>query len=102
MEEQISNINFCCVCAYFFVILLVAEFSGKTFVGYLLLIWLVFSFGRVFYAVCAAFHDYNPFFRITGISDIGLALVAIAIHLLFNAHANNALNLTFRSKTSLL
>ena len=49
--------------------------------NYLLIICLVFSYGRVAHAICFAFYDYNPFLRISGMVStyLGLALLSILL-----------------------
>ena len=49
--------------------------------NYLLIICLVFSYGRVAHAICFAFYDHNPFLRISGMVStyLGLALLSILL-----------------------
>jgi len=98
MEEQTSDIklqrnvrahgNFSEYVPLFSILLLVAELLGQTSFGYLALICIVFSYGRVAHAICFAFYDYNPFLRISGMICTYLPLAAISIDLLFNVYVS--------------
>ena len=52
--------------------------------NYLLIICLVFSYGRVAHAICFAFYDHNPFLRISGMLCTYLSLAILSIQLLLS------------------
>ena len=65
----------------FLILLYIFESVGLVSFNYLLIICLVFSYGRVAHAICFAFYDYNPFLRISGMVStyLGLALLSILL-----------------------
>ena len=65
----------------FLILLYIFESVDLISFKYLLIICLVFSYGRVAHAICFAFYDYNPFLRISGIVStyLGLALLSILL-----------------------
>ena len=65
----------------FLILLYIFESVDLVSFNYLLIICLVFSYGRVAHAICFAFYDYNPFLRISGMVStyLGLALLSILL-----------------------
>ena len=65
----------------FLILLYIFESVDLISFKYLLIICLVFSYGRVAHAICFAFYDYNPFLRISGMVStyLGLALLSILL-----------------------
>ena len=65
----------------FLILLYIFESIDLISFKYLLIICLVFSYGRVAHAICFAFYDYNPFLRISGMVStyLGLALLSILL-----------------------
>ena len=65
----------------FLILLYIFESVGLVSFNYLLIICLVFSYGRVAHAICFAFYDHNPFLRISGMVStyLGLALLSILL-----------------------
>ena len=65
----------------FLILLYIFESIDLISFKYLLIICLVFSYGRVAHAICFAFCDYNPFLRISGMVStyLGLALLSILL-----------------------
>ena len=65
----------------FLILLYIFESVDLLSFNYLLIICLVFSYGRVAHAICFAFYDYNPFLRISGMVStyLGLALLSILL-----------------------
>ena len=65
----------------FLILLYIFESVDILSFNYLLIICLVFSYGRVAHAICFAFYDYNPFLRISGMVStyLGLALLSILL-----------------------
>jgi len=65
----------------FLILLYIFESINLISFKYLLIICLVFSYGRVAHAICFAFYDYNPFLRISGMVStyLGLALLSILL-----------------------
>ena len=66
----------------FLILLLILEITGKSSFNYLLVISLVFSYGRLAHAICFAFYQSNPFLRISGMLFTYLSLVVFSIQLL--------------------
>ncbi len=50
----------------FLILLLCLEYENTLSFNYLLVISLIFSYGRLAHAICFAFFDSNPFLRISG------------------------------------
>ena len=67
----------------FLVLLMILEISGNASFNYLLLICLIFAYGRLAHGICFAFYEFNPFLRISGMLCTYLALVVFAVSLLF-------------------
>ncbi|WP_443644499.1 MAPEG family protein [Candidatus Levibacter sp. Uisw_134_01] len=65
----------------FLILLYISESVELVSFNYLLIICLVFSYGRIAHAICFAFYDYNPFLRISGMVStyLGLALLSILL-----------------------
>ena len=65
----------------FLILLYIFESVDILSFNYLLIICLVFSYGRVAHAICFAFYNYNPFLRISGMVStyLGLALLSILL-----------------------
>ena len=66
----------------FLILLYIFESVGLVSFNYLLIICLVFSYGRVAHAICFAFYDHNPFLRISGMLCTYLSLALLSILLL--------------------
>ena len=69
----------------FLVLLLIIETLGQSSFYYLLIICLIFSYGRLAHAICFAFYDSNPFLRISGMICTYLGLGIFAVQLLLEA-----------------
>ena len=67
----------------FLILLLTMEILGQSSFNYLLMICLIFLYGRLAHAICFAFYDSNPFLRISGMLCTYLGLGIFAIQLLF-------------------
>ena len=67
----------------FLVLLVILEISGNASFSYLLLICLIFAYGRLAHGICFAFYEFNPFLRISGMLCTYLALIVFAVSLLF-------------------
>ncbi|CAI8369968.1 MAG: Inner membrane protein YecN [Porticoccaceae bacterium UBA1117] len=72
----------------FLVLLVTLESSGNASFSYLLLICLIFAYGRLAHGICFAFYEFNPFLRISGMLCTYLALVVFAVSLLFYTFMN--------------
>ena len=68
----------------FLILLYISESVGLVSFNYLLIICLVFSYGRVAHAICFAFYDHNPFLRISGMLCTYLSLALLSIQLLLS------------------
>ena len=66
----------------FLILLYIFESVDLISFKYLLIICLVFSYGRVAHAICFAFYDHNPFLRISGMLCTYLSLALLSILLL--------------------
>ena len=66
----------------FLILLVILEITGKSSFNYLLIISLVFLYGRLAHAICFAFYQSNPFLRISGMLFTYLSLVVFSIQLL--------------------
>ena len=71
----------------FLILLLILEITGKSSFNYLLVISLVFSYGRLAHAICFAFYESNPFLRISGMLCTYLGLAIFAVQLLLDTLA---------------
>ena len=69
----------------FLILLLIIETLGQSSFDYLLIICLIFSYGRLAHAICFAFYGSNPFLRISGMLCTYLGLGIFAVHLLLVA-----------------
>ena len=65
----------------FLILLYIFESVDLISFKYLLIICLVFSYGRVAHAICFAFYDHNPFLRISGMLCTYLSLALLSIQL---------------------
>ena len=68
----------------FLILLYIFESVDLVSFNYLLIICLVFSYGRVAHAICFAFYDHNPFLRISGMLCTYLSLALLSIQLLLS------------------
>ena len=68
----------------FLILLYIFESVDLVSFNYLLIICLVFSYGRVAHAICFAFYDHNPFLRISGMVSTYLSLALLSIQLLLS------------------
>jgi uncharacterized membrane protein YecN with MAPEG domain len=68
----------------FLILLYIFESINLISFNYLLIICLVFSYGRVAHAICFAFYDHNPFLRISGMLCTYLSLALLSIQLLLS------------------
>ena len=66
----------------FLILLLILESVGKSSFENLLIICLIFSYGRLAHAVCFVFYDFQPFLRISGMICTYLSLAILSIQLL--------------------
>ena len=66
----------------FLILLFLAEYLKIISFNYLILLCVIFLYGRIAHAVCFAFFDYNPFLRISGMICTYLVLGIFSIHLL--------------------
>ena len=68
----------------FLILLYIFESVDLISFNYLLIICLVFSYGRVAHAICFAFFDHNPFLRISGMLCTYISLALLSIQLLLS------------------
>ena len=68
----------------FLILLYIFESVDLISFKYLLIICLVFSYGRVAHAICFAFFDHNPFLRISGMLCTYISLALLSIQLLLS------------------
>jgi len=68
----------------FLILLYIFESINLISFNYLLIICLVFSYGRVAHAICFAFFDHNPILRISGMLCTYLSLALLSIQLLLS------------------
>ena len=66
----------------FLILLFLAEYLTIIQFKYLIMLCIVFLYGRIAHAVCFAFFDYNPFLRISGMIYTYLVLGILSILLL--------------------
>ena len=66
----------------FLVLLLLLEVQTALASEYLLILSLIFTYGRFAHALCFAFYEHNPFLRISGMSCTYLCLGIFALQLL--------------------
>ena len=72
----------------FLVLLMILEISENASFNYLLMICLIFAYGRLAHGICFAFYDFNPFLRISGMLCTYLGLIAFAVSLLLDTLVN--------------
>ena len=92
MDGQVSELklqrtvrahgNFSEYVPLFLVLSVIIEISGTLSFISLLVINLIFCYGRFSHATCFTFYDYNPFLRISGMLFTYLGLGSLAITLL--------------------
>ena len=68
----------------FLILLYIYESVELVSFNYLLIICLVFSYGRIAHAICFAFFDHNPFLRISGMLCTYISLALLSIQLLLS------------------
>ena len=66
----------------FLILLFLAEYLNIKQFKYLIMLCIIFLYGRIAHAVCFAFFDYNPFLRISGMICTYLVLGILSILLL--------------------
>ena len=66
----------------FLILLFLAEYLKIMQFKYLIMLCIIFLYGRIAHAVCFAFFDYNPFLRISGMICTYLVLGILSILLL--------------------
>lgn len=66
----------------FLILLFLAEYLKIIQFKYLIMLCIIFLYGRIAHAVCFAFFDYNPFLRISGMICTFLVLGILSILLL--------------------
>ena len=66
----------------FIILLFIFENINLASYNYLLIICLIFSYGRIAHALCFAFYEHNPFLRISGMLCTYLGLSILSIQLL--------------------
>ena len=64
----------------FLILLFLAEYLKIIPFKYLIMLCIIFLYGRIAHAVCFAFFDYNPFLRISGMICTYLVLGILSIH----------------------
>ena len=92
MDKTISDIklernirahgNFSEYVPLFIILLFIFENISLASYNYLLIICLIFSYGRIAHALCFAFYEYNPFLRISGMLCTYLGLGILSVQLL--------------------
>lgn len=66
----------------FLILLFLAEYLKIIQFKYLIMLCIIFLYGRIAHSVCFAFFDYNPFLRISGMICTYLVLGILSILLL--------------------
>ena len=94
MDKEITDIklqrnvrahgNFSEYVPIFLILLFIFEYTKLASFNYILLISLIFLYGRLAHAICFAYYDYNPFLRISGMLCTYLSLGVFSFHLLFS------------------
>ncbi len=94
MEEKISDFklernvrahgNFSEYVPLFLILLMIIETKLKISFNYLLIICIVFLYGRLAHAICFSFYKHNPFLRISGMICTYCSLLAFSIILLMS------------------
>ena len=92
MDKTVSDIklernirahgNFSEYVPLFIILLFIFENISLASYNYLLIICLIFSYGRIAHALCFAFYEHNPFLRISGMLCTYLGLSILSIQLL--------------------
>ena len=92
MDKTVSDIklkrnirahgNFSEYVPLFIILLFIFENINLASYNYLLIICLIFSYGRIAHALCVAFYEHNPFLRISGMLFTYLGLGILSIQLL--------------------
>ena len=92
MDKTVSDIklernirahgNFSEYVPLFIILLFIFENISLASYNYLLIICLIFSYGRIAHALCFAFYEYNPFLRISGMLCTYLGLGILSVQLL--------------------
>ena len=92
MDKTVSDIklernirahgNFSEYVPLFTILLFIFENISLASYNYLLIICLIFSYGRIAHALCFAFYEHNPFLRISGMLCTYLGLGILSIQLL--------------------
>ena len=92
MDKTVSDIklernirahgNFSEYVPLFIILLFIFENISLASYNYLLIICLIFSYGRIAHALCFAFYEHNPFLRISGMLCTYLGLGILSIQLL--------------------
>ena len=92
MDKTVSDIklernirahgNFSEYVPLFIILLFIFENINLASYNYLLIICLIFSYGRIAHALCFAFYKHNPFLRISGMLCTYLGLGILSIQLL--------------------
>ena len=94
MDKTVSDIklernirahgNFSEYVPLFIILLFIFENISLASYNYLLIICLIFSYGRIAHALCFAFYEHNPFLRISGMLCTYLGLGILSIQLLLS------------------
>ena len=89
MDKKISDLklqrnvrahgNFSEYVPLFLILLMLIETQGEVSFNFLLIICILFSYGRLAHAICFSFYDYNPFLRISGMICTYFSLLVFAI-----------------------
>ena len=65
----------------FLILLMLLEITAQASYDFMLIIALIFLYGRLAHGICFAFYDHNPFLRISGMIATYFALLIFAIKL---------------------
>ena len=94
MEKKISDFklernirahgNFSEYVPLFLILLMIIETKLKISFNYLIIICIVFLYGRLAHAICFSFYKHNPFLRISGMICTYLSLLVFSIILLMS------------------
>ena len=89
MEKKISDFklernvrahgNFSEYVPLFLILLMIIETKLKISFNYLIIICIVFLYGRLAHAICFSFYKHNPFLRISGMICTYLSLLVFSI-----------------------
>ena len=69
----------------FLILLFLSEYFKLLNFMHLLILCLIFIYGRLAHAICFAFYDHNPFLRISGMISTYLVLFILSVILLSNS-----------------